>query len=215
MTTNAEIIQDTIERIVNQKKIDMWDHYFSQNYIAHGAPYIGMGFSRDTSATKHMIDYILPGSPAEGKLQIGDELLWVEDEHKRWTTFEEIEKAIQSREYKLGVRRDDQVLEVKLTRGYIKGFDTNNDQAKSDMREFITDQIPDLKAAIKLILADGDMVACFMEYRGTHAKFEREAVWRETWFTRLSEGKIVEGWPLFDEASYCRQLGYQIIPPHP
>ena len=54
-------------------------------------------------------------------------------------------------------------------------------------------EFPDLKATIKLILADGDMVVCLLEYRGTHADLEREAVWREAWFVRLSEGKIVEG----------------------
>jgi predicted ester cyclase len=77
----------------------------------------------------------------------------------------------------------------------------------------MTNQIPDLTAAIKLILADGDMVVCLLEYRGTHAEFEREAVWREAWFTRLSEGKIEESWPIIDESSFLRHLGYQLVPP--
>ncbi len=217
MKNNIEIIQDTIEHVVNQKKIDMWDQYFSQDYIARGAPYIGMGYSADSSGNKHIINFILPGSPADGKLQVGDELLWAEDEHQRWATYAEIQRGILQgyggRKYKLGVRRGDQTLECELSKGLIKGFDTNNDQAKSDMREFLAKEIPDLTATIKLILADGDMVVCLLEYRGTHANFKREAVWREAWFTRLSEGKIVEGWPIFDEASYCRQLGYQIIAP--
>jgi predicted ester cyclase len=75
------------------------------------------------------------------------------------------------------------------------------------------DKFPDLKATIKLILADGDMVVCLLEYRGTHAKFKREVVWREAWFVRLSEGEIVEGWPVIDESSFFRHLGYQLIPP--
>ena len=45
MKSNAEIIQDTIEQIVNQKKIEKWDQYFSPDYISRGAPHIGMGFS--------------------------------------------------------------------------------------------------------------------------------------------------------------------------
>ena len=81
------------------------------------------------------------------------------------------------------------------------------------MREFMTKEFPDLRATIKLILADGDMVVSLLEYRGTHADFEREAVWREAWFVRLSEGKIVEGWPVIDESSFFRHLGYQLIPP--
>jgi predicted ester cyclase len=217
MKSNVEIIQDTIEQVVNQKKIDMWDQYFSQDYISRGAPYIGMGYSVDSSGNQHIINFVVPGSPAGGKLQVGDELLWAEDEHQHWATYEEIKQGIlqgyRGRKYKMGVHRGDQTLEYELTRDLFRGFDTHTDQAKSDMREFMTKEFPDLKATIKLILADGDMVVCLLEYRGTHANYEREAVWREAWFVRLSEGKIVEGWPVIDESSYFNQLGYQLIPP--
>lgn len=216
MKSNAEIIHDVLEQVVNQKRIDAWDQYFSQDYIARGAPFVGMGFSRDTSGNKHIITAIIPGSPAEGKLQVGDELLWVEDERQRWATYEDISQGIQryrGSRLKVGVHRDQQTLEVDLTGGLIRGFDTDNDRAKSEMQEFMTRQIPDLRVDIKLTLADGDMVVCLMEYRGTHANFKREAIWRETWFVRLSEGKIVESWPLPDIDAYCRQLGYQLIPP--
>ena len=213
MKSNLEIIQDTIEQIVNQKKIEKWDQYFSPDYIARGAPFIGMGFSRDSSDNKHIINMVLPGSPAEGKLQVGDELLWIEDENQRWATYEEIEQGIQGSQYKVGVGRGDQTLEVELTRDYIKGFDTPTNQAKAEMGEFMTDQFPDLTASIKLILGDGDLVVALLEYRGTHATFEREAVWREAWFARLSEGMIVESWPIIDESSFLRHLGYQLVPP--
>jgi hypothetical protein len=86
MKSNVEIIQDVIEQVVNQKKIDIWDQYFSQDYISRGAPFVGMGFSVDSSGNKHTINIIAPGSPAEGKLQVGDELLWAEDEHQRWAS---------------------------------------------------------------------------------------------------------------------------------
>ena len=160
-----------------------------------------------------MINMIAPGSPADGKLQVGDELLWVEDENQRWATYEQIKQGIRGRKYKVGVRRGNQTLEYELTRDLFRGFDTHTDQAKSDMREFMTKEFPDLRPTIKRILADGDMVVSLLEYRGTHADFEREAVWREAWFVRLSEGKIVEGWPVIDESSFFRHLGYQLIPP--
>lgn len=213
MKSNVETIQDIIEQIVNQKKIDQWDQYFSPDYISRGAPYIGMGFSRDSSKNKHIINIVIPGSPADGKLEMGDELLWVEDEHQRWATYEEIEQGIQGRQYKVGVRRGNQTLEYELIKDYIKGFDTHTDQAKAEMQEFMTKEFPDLKATIKLILAEGDMVVSLVEYRGTHANFKREAVWREAWFARLYEGKIVEGWPIIDGSSFFRHLGFQLIPP--
>jgi predicted ester cyclase len=216
MKPNAEIVRDVLEQVVNQKKIDAWDLYFSSDYVARGAPFIGMGFSRDTSGNKHKIDAISPGSPAEGKLQVGDELLWVEDERQRWATYEDISQGLQvyrGSTLKLGVRRGKQTLEVELIRGLMRGFDTDNAQAKSDMQEFMTNEIPNLRVDIKRVLADGDMVTCLMEYRGTHATFKREAVWREIWVVRLSEGKIVESWPLPDIDAYLRQLGYQLVPP--
>ncbi|MFC2108234.1 ester cyclase [Candidatus Bipolaricaulota bacterium] len=216
MKSNVEIIQDVLEQVVNQKRIDAWDKYFSQDYIARGAPFVGMGFSRDSSGDKHIINAITPGSPAEGKLQVGDELLWAEDERQRWATHEDISQGVQryrGSKLKVCVRRGKQTLEYELTRGLIQGFDTDNDRAKSEMQDFMTREIPDLRVEIKLTLADGDMVVCLMEYRGTHASFKREAIWREAWFVRLSEGKIVESWPLPDIDAYCRQLGYQITPP--
>jgi predicted ester cyclase len=217
MKSNVEIIQDIIEQVVNQKKIDIYDQYFSPDYISRGAPYFGMGFSVDSSGNKHIIKIIAPGSPAEGKLQVGDELLWAADEYQRWATYEDIKQGIlqgyRGSKYKVGVIRGNQTLEYKLTRDLIKGFDTPKDQAKSDLREFMAKEFPDLKATIKQILADGDMVVCLLEYLGTHADLEREAVWREAWFVRLSEGKIVEDWTVFNGESYFRQLGYQIIPP--
>ena len=96
MKSNVEIIQDVLEQVVNQKRIDAWDKYFSPDYIARGAPFVGMGFSRDSSGDKHIINAITPGSPAEGKLQVGDELLWVEDERQRWAANEDISQDIQS-----------------------------------------------------------------------------------------------------------------------
>jgi hypothetical protein len=37
------------------------------------------------------------------------------------------------------------------------------------------------------------------------------AVRRENWVARLSDGKIVESWPLPDGDAYLGQLGYQSV----
>jgi len=216
MKANVEIIHEVLEQVVNQHRIDAWDKFFSPDYIARGAPFVGLGFSRNTSGDKHTIDAVIPGSPAEGKLHVGDVLLWVEDAHERWTTDEDISQGLEcyrGRKLRAGVRRGEETFEVELTRDKIPGFDTDNAQAKSEMQHFMTKEIPDLSVEVKLTLADGDMVVCLMEYRGTHARYDREALWREIWIARLSEGKIVESWPLPDVDAYCRQLGFQVTPP--
>ena len=214
MKSNVEIIHDIIEQIVNQKKIDLWDHYFSSDYVAHGAPFIGMGFARDTSGNKHIVHMVFPNSPVAGKLQLGDEILWVEDEGRRWDTFEEIEQGLRGSKYTLGLRRGDQMLEIELAKTLVQGMDTHTQQARAEMQAFMTKEFPDLSAAIKLILTEGDMAVSLLEYRGTHAKFKREAVWREAWFVRMSEGQVVESWPIIDESSFLRHLGYQLVPPN-
>jgi len=216
MKANVEIIHEVLEQVVNQHRIDAWDKFFSPDYIARGAPFVGLGFSRNTSGDKHTIDAVIPGSPAEGKLHVGDVLLWVEDAHERWTTDEDISQGLEcyrGRKLRAGVRRGEETFEVELTRDKIPGFDTDNAQAKSEMQHFMTKEIPDLSVEVKLTLADEDMVVCLMEYRGTHARYDREALWREIWIARLSEGKIVESWPLPDVDAYCRQLGFQVTPP--
>ncbi len=217
MKTNIEIIEEILEQVVNQKKIEVYDQYISPEYVSHGNPYIGTGLGVDSSGNQHILQFILPGGPAEGKLQVGDELLWVEDEHRRWATYEEIQQGFlmgsRGSRYKMGVRRGDQTLEVAFAKEWIQGFDTPKDQAKSELQEFMTNQFPDLSASIVLFLEEGDRIFCLVEYRGTHAEFEREAVWREAWFVRISEGKVVEDWTVYDASSYFRQLGYQLIPP--
>ena len=216
MKSNAEIIREALERIVNQKRIDAWDEYFSPKYVARGTPSIGLGLFIDGAGDKHIVSAITPDSPVDGKLQVGDQLAWIEDEHQRWSTYDDISQGLhqcRGGEIKVCVRRGEQTLEFDLARGLIPGFDTDNERAKAEMRDFMTRSIPDLRVEIKMTLAEGDIVACLMEYRGTHAVFQREAVWREAWFARLSEGKIVESWPLPDIDAYCRQLGYQMTPP--
>ena len=213
MKSNVAIIQETIEQIVNQKRIDRWDHFFSPDYIARGAPFIGMGFARDTSGNRHVITMVFPGGPADGQLRVGDEILWVEDGDRRWATHEEIEEGLRGSRYTLGVRRGDQTLAVDLAKALIRGLDTPTERAKSEMQAFMTDEFPDLQATIRLILAEGDLVVSLLEYRGTHAGLGREAVWREAWFARLSEGQIVEGWPVIDESAFFRHLGYRLVPP--
>jgi ketosteroid isomerase-like protein len=211
--TNVETIQEAIEQIVNQKRIDRWDRYFAADYVARGAPFVGLGFSRDTSGNRHVVDRVFPGGPADGQLQAGDELLWVEDGTRRWASYEEIERGLRGRRVTLGVRRGDRELQRELTRDRFERPDAGTEQAKAEMREFMTHQFPDVRVTIRLIVAEGDMVVSLLEYRGTHARFGREAVWQEAWFARLSEGRIVEGWPVIETTALHEQLGDRRVPP--
>jgi hypothetical protein len=34
MKSNIEIVHDALEQVVNQKRIDAWEQYFSKDYVA-------------------------------------------------------------------------------------------------------------------------------------------------------------------------------------
>jgi len=60
------------------------------------------------------------------------------------------------------------------------------------------EEFPDMHVDIEGILAEGDMVAVRLTFRGTHAPTGEKAVWPETVFARFSGGKAVESWELTD-----------------
>jgi predicted SnoaL-like aldol condensation-catalyzing enzyme len=60
------------------------------------------------------------------------------------------------------------------------------------------DEFPDIHVEIESIVAEGDMVAVRVTFRGTHAPTGEPAVWPEMVFTRLSAGKAVESWEVTD-----------------
>ena len=60
------------------------------------------------------------------------------------------------------------------------------------------EEFPDIRVEIEDILAEGDMVAIRLTFRGTHAPTGQPAAWPETVFARFSGGKAVESWEVTD-----------------
>ena len=79
-------------------------------------------------------------------------------------------------------------------------------------------QFPDAKSEIQLIAAEGDLVAFYMTYSGTHegqmgpfpATGKKMSV-ECAGFHRLENGKIVETWVTWDNLAVLSQLG--LFPP--
>jgi predicted ester cyclase len=59
-------------------------------------------------------------------------------------------------------------------------------------------QFPDVRVTIESIVAEADMVAVRLTYRGTDATTGEPAMWPEMIFTRFSGGRAVESWELLD-----------------
>ncbi len=60
------------------------------------------------------------------------------------------------------------------------------------------EEFPDVWVEIESIVAEGDMVAVRLTFRGTHAPTGEKATWPEMVFARFSEGKAVESWQVTD-----------------
>ena len=216
--TNKEIVQGFFNQVINQKRMDLWDEYISKDFVSHAAPYIGMGFTEDSSSGKLLITSIAPGGPTDGNLQVGDEIIRIEDDLNVWDTFEQLKTAVlgigkTGTAIKVRVRRGTETFDYEITRGLIEGYDISYEVVKGNYRAFLTDLYPDVEVKVEKMIAEDDIVACYTIYQGTNSDFNREVIWPDSAFYRLSDGKIVEEWYVSDYVGALKQLGYDIKAP--
>ena len=60
------------------------------------------------------------------------------------------------------------------------------------------EEFPDILVEIESIVAEADMVAVRLTFRGTHAPTGRQAAWPEMVFARFVGGKAIESWEVTD-----------------
>lgn len=216
--TNSSILRGFFDEVNNQKRLDLIPKYLSEKFVGHGTPYVGMGVnSDDSSGNKVIVQVVFPGSPAEGKLKVGDELLRVFDGERNWTTFEELRQGIWGQgvigtTITIWVRRDSSEHEISIKRGLVQGFEFPYTIIEPGTREYFKDW-PDLKARLVNVIESGDLVAYHAEYQGRNVKYGRSAMWAEFGIVRIQGGKITDWWSVEDTFSQFKQLGYTIREP--
>jgi predicted SnoaL-like aldol condensation-catalyzing enzyme len=60
------------------------------------------------------------------------------------------------------------------------------------------EEFPDVRVEIESMVAEGDMVAVRVTFRGTHAATGDLATWPEMIFVRFADGKAAESWEVTD-----------------
>ncbi len=217
--TNSNILRGYFDEVNNQKRLDLIPKYISEKFTGHGSPYVGMGvMTDDSSGDKIIIKAVYPGSPAEGKLMVGDEILSACDGDRTWQTFDELRMGGTWGQGAIGttlsvcVLRQNAEIEVEITRGLVKGFEYHFDMVEMGTGEFFK-EYPDLKTNLVNLIEAGDMVAYQAEYQGLNTRYGRSAVWDEFGFVRFQDGKITDWWSSDESIPQFRQLGYSIQAP--
>jgi predicted ester cyclase len=217
--SNTQIVQEYIEEVGNMKHYERTFDYCSRDCVYHLAPYIGLGFSiDDSSGEKVFIKDIAPNSPAKGQLQMKDELVRAKDASNTWETWKELKEGMWGQgvlgtPVTLTVNRAGKQMDIQIERGRVEGFDSKLADSIENSKDYTLKFWPDLKSEIKLILAEGDLVACYLVNSGTNLEYHHSAVWDECDIHRLKDGKIIEMWGVENNLSEMKQMGYQINPP--
>ncbi len=217
--TNASILQNYFDEVINQKHLDLFSKYFDDNFIRHGSQYVGMGVMTDSSSgSKVVVQKVNPSGPAANKLIEGDEILRVKSDGRTFDTFEELRNGMLWGQGVIGtsltvvVRRDGVEREILITRGLVPAFEFPNEMQEPGMRMFF-EEMPDVKAQLVEEIEVGDTVAFRAEFQGSNVNYGRSAVWSEFGFVRFKDGKMTDWWNSDEEVSTIRQLGFSITAP--
>jgi predicted SnoaL-like aldol condensation-catalyzing enzyme len=62
----------------------------------------------------------------------------------------------------------------------------------------LREQFPDIEVTIESMVAEGDLIAVRLTFRGTEAATGSPAVWPEMVFTRMVDGRAAESWEVTD-----------------
>ena len=131
-------------------------------------------------------------------------------------SIEEENKALIRRYWQASNEHNVDILDELTTTDYVQHETTGdlNLQELKASNTMIIAAFPDITATIDDIIAEGDRVVVRMHISGTHKGEYRGipptgkiAVITEMGIYRISEGKIAEGWSLYDALGLMQQLG--------
>ncbi len=216
---NISIVRGFFDEVHNQKRLDLMPKYMSENFTGHGMAYVGMGLmTDDSSGDKLIITAISPGSPAEGKFMVGDEIVRAQDGDRIWDTFEELRQGglwgqgVLGTSLTVWVRRNGTETEINLMRGIVNGFEYSYAMVEMGTRQFLAEWL-DLKTHLVNAIESGEMVAYHIENQGQNVRYGRSAVWADFGFIRIQDGKIIDWWSSEDTIPQYKQLGFTILAP--
>jgi len=96
---------------------------------------------------------------------------------------------------------------------HTNGVTTNSAEAIKETVTYLNNQDPDFAIIIEDMIAKGDNVTIRWIYSGKNKKFNKKVIIHGIFIGQFANGKMVEGWQIFDNWSRYKQLGYTLISP--
>lgn len=205
----------------DEKQVHQMGEFFSEDYVVHVSPYVGLGFTIDDSEEdKLKVKGLAKSSPAEKNLKFGDEIVGMADELHSTQSVEELRKGMEGwGQGEIGtpitvtVIRDGTKLDLELTRAKIEGLDLHYAEFKDAWEHNLLTAVDNQKTELLHYFENGDMVMYFARTSGTVNEFGRSAIWEYAVVARIKDGKFVESWSVGPGLGYYTQLGFKIEPP--
>jgi ketosteroid isomerase-like protein len=96
---------------------------------------------------------------------------------------------------------------------YTNGVRATSPKTVKETIMWLMKTAPDFRLTSQDIIAQGDRVVMRWSYSGKNEKFGKQVELDGVFIARFEEGKIVEGWQIFDNLNRFQQLGYTMIAP--
>lgn len=212
-----KVVRGFIEAL-NSNEFERLRSLCSEACVYKGSPYVGFGINTDDSDRSHfMIKSLFPGSPAEGKLLPGDEILSVGEDGRKYEGFRELSKnpwgqGRPGTKAEFRIRRGGKELSLALERGKIRSFDVDISDIAESLKAFAREW-PDHREEIEFIADGGEHVTVLSTVSGTNADLGRGALWSSCTIYTVREGKIAEFRGVDDSLGQLKQLGYEVVEP--
>ncbi|HAY84464.1 MAG TPA: hypothetical protein DCY42_05950 [Chloroflexi bacterium] len=214
--SNKDVVLGYFKHVVNGKDFSALETYVHPDFLTGSIPYIGMGVGMDSSSgDKVLVNYVYSDGPSAGKLQVGDQIVFVRDGDRLLETFKEITETPWGwgglgTKFTLGVVRAGQKIEIEITRGIVDGLQMALADFKESWERNVKQKTPDQKVEILQIIEEGDTVACLTTSTATHLDFDRRYLIPVAEFFKMKDGKIIENWSVGDNGAFFQQMGFKI-----
>ncbi len=212
-------MKHTLFDIFNRRSLDEIDQYIAEDCVTVWEAYIARGVYPKAEDGKAVVETIFEWVPGAGKLEVGDEILSIQEGDRIYDTLDALLYAPwglnPSVKIHIWARRNNEVFECEITPVVDKARRTPYPPSQwIESLQAAYENHPELHFEVEYMIEEGDMVACFGTSSGINKKFNnRPYAFSEDYVFGFADGKIAWFFGVQSTANMLSQQGYRILPP--